>query len=1620
MAVQSAKDITIFTGSMDGDTQARFISKGNYIKLINGRNTITNNGDNGAIEDTEGNILVFNPYLALGRNKVIGSYEDVKDKSIIFFVWNSLGYHGIFRWYQESPGLPLGEIQKIYQVDNPSIYDQYNKNPLNFEEDYLITGIALVDNLLNWNCYNDEPKQMDIVKANDTNKKRVFDLYFNRNTIGQSITFNIDYFDPNGNLVSSSSVFDNSATLTQRVNNVLFQLNQISNLGYIAVDKVYYIELQSIFPGKYNVQYSDSGFEQSVIVPNNFYYNNVPGNFFYRIQMPPACSPKAYYVPTSLLNYDTDKLTVEYSGLNWNTSANGNVCNQILGISSELNDTFNNVIIGPTNYDATPGIGPNSAVIPFLYASSTGYIQNTQALNLGTFTVRIRFTVNVTQGNPQFSGIRIFLYYLNSNSYLGRESLWWWGNTQVQPSNPSNLGTFDIDQIVTTTLPFGIGARAYFYVQASGASFNITNTLVSWDLGGFDVNIDEKVETQTVCIRAKYVYENNQNSVYGQATGIILKTSAYRIQKSIFIDFNDKIISNSYYLSRLKNIVLSATYDNGTTWYDFVSLNRYQFACVNNANYTYIGNETLLAVSTEEAQIQFHAVPVRAQSLEYADSRLIDGGIVEGYDNIDVDYTVDPYVYDVLGNGVHYTVQNVLNNPTYTPTNIYTENPISVEGFRFGFYGKIGIVYYDDYDRKTGVLLSENPIFKTLNYNELTVGVQFGQTNYFYPSDYLVNRLKIKIYNEPPDWATKYRIVRTKDLSQTTYLMWCIDKIETVDQSGTVTPINPKYYKISVSNIGYYTEKAQRGSVIEYTYEKGDRVKLIAYPVGTTTQIATDTIDYPILESGADYFLIDYNPSVTGLFNGSIIEIYSKGQNNQVTNPLFYELSDCFEVKTAYFNGIKKKYHAGNDISVTNPDQVYGTSGNVFPASIDVGQGGSYFRFRDMYWDTTQPTVLKRKMWISSDYADEFTISNYDGIFRPNTPLLEGRSDLPSALRFSDVYRSSTQVNGLSAYNPLNIEKYNTEYGLLKKLKLIDNDVVKAVFENSFQVSIYVKQGVIKQTQSETAIVSVTDNVLSNSHIIQRTLGTQNPESVILNDEGDTFGYDENKGVVWRSSGNGIVQVSDYLQKSNFKNWSNKRNIYNKLKSKTPATYDIYHDEYIITLGEIDLVQYVPPKAELEIFYPKGGAFISIYIEENGLVICPATFLLGAALQQFIIDSFINAGFGAQATQDGTILVTAPGINYANYSIIVSVNYNTISYGNNLVLNNSFDYPMVSNDPWVSYYDSMLQQKSYNILTPTGTNPDFGLIKLFTVLSPANPLDSYCYQRNLGLQTGKSYEIKLDCYGLALEVGIGNPATAVIGVNYSGFFTQTSRTTVTYTFTFTDNPSDWDLIYIGMADQNVGIFVPIVYSVSVREIENPALISRYTFDEGQKGEDNDITPFEPLTISFSKQKNGWTHYYSFTPEYYGKINDYIVSFKDGQLYKHTTDAVPKNYYGVQYARELTFVCNKDFPKVKVFKDLMINGLGSNSAPVLSIPPYQGVPTGMQTELTSAHFSEKEGMQYAAIQRDKLTPGFSNTNLAWLNGRNMRGQIMLVTVSNSEPLQSVIYSTEILYFYSENS
>ena len=115
------------------------------------------------------------------------------------------------------------------------------------------------------------------------------------------------------------------------------------------------------------------------------------------------------------------------------------------------------------------------------------------------------------------------------------------------------------------------------------------------------------------------------------------------------------------------------------------------------------------------------------------------------------------------------------------------------------------------------------------------------------------------------------------------------------------------------------------------------------------------------------------------------------------------------------------------------------------------------------------------------------------------------------------------------------------------------------------------------------------------------------------------------------------------------------------------------------------------------------------------------------------------------------------------------------------------------------------------------------------------------------------------------------------------------------------------------------------------------------------------------TISYSPKLSGWTSYHSFYPEWMVSMNNFLYTFKNGNLYKHNTNQTRNTYYDVTTPSRITTIFNQEPTQTKAFKTLALN----------STTPWQSIITSDQGEglIESSWYDLKEGTWYAYIRRN---------------------------------------------------
>ena len=159
------------TGKMNKTVDERLVPNGEYVNALNIRMGSTEGSEVGVIENAKGNIglttLSYNGTALSNNARCIGAFEDGSEETLYWFVHDEN--------YPSSPTSKIDLVVSFNTNTNTLVYHLIsiregitNSTTLNFDNDYLITGISKVEDLLFWTDNLNQPRQIN-VKRNYSN-----------------------------------------------------------------------------------------------------------------------------------------------------------------------------------------------------------------------------------------------------------------------------------------------------------------------------------------------------------------------------------------------------------------------------------------------------------------------------------------------------------------------------------------------------------------------------------------------------------------------------------------------------------------------------------------------------------------------------------------------------------------------------------------------------------------------------------------------------------------------------------------------------------------------------------------------------------------------------------------------------------------------------------------------------------------------------------------------------------------------------------------------------------------------------------------------------------------------------------------------------------------------------------------------------------------------------------------------------------------------------------------------------------------------------------------------------------------------------------------------------------
>lgn len=180
----------------------------------------------------------------------------------------------------------------------------------------------------------------------------------------------------------------------------------------------------------------------------------------------------------------------------------------------------------------------------------------------------------------------------------------------------------------------------------------------------------------------------------------------------------------------------------------------------------------------------------------------------------------------------------------------------------------------------------------------------------------------------------------------------------------------------------------------------------------------------------------------------------------------------------------------------------------------------------------------------------------------------------------------------------------------------------------------------------------------------------------------------------------------------------------------------------------------------------------------------------------------------------------------------------------------------------------------------------------------------------------------------------------------------------------------------------------LIYLPAINDVEEDVLVDYENTPTWHKLKKNDYK-----VLAFSKKYSRWTTSYTYKSEAFAEVANILIRFENGQVYKFTNE-VYNTFGGQYYPSRVSVILNENPQVVKEMRGIAIEG---NVRP--EIVHFQNKRPYLQSsDILYSEFSQKEGIFYSQVLRDRLTPRFEGeyTN-ALLAGDYIRGQFIEIMI-----------------------
>jgi hypothetical protein len=151
------------------------------------------------------------------------------------------------------------------------------------------------------------------------------------------------------------------------------------------------------------------------------------------------------------------------------------------------------------------------------------------------------------------------------------------------------------------------------------------------------------------------------------------------------------------------------------------------------------------------------------------------------------------------------------------------------------------------------------------------------------------------------------------------------------------------------------------------------------------------------------------------------------------------------------------------------------------------------------------------------------------------------------------------------------------------------------------------------------------------------------------------------------------------------------------------------------------------------------------------------------------------------------------------------------------------------------------------------------------------------------------------------------------------------------------------------------------------------------------------------TLTYSEGSKGFPSFYSYFPDFMIGMNQFFYTFKNGNLYRHNTNTVYNQFYGVDYPSTISSVFNENPLENKLFKTINLESDDSWEAHLETDIQDTGY-------IDDEWFVQKEADWFAFVRNDGQTG--ANVTESEFELRSLNGIANSLSVSGPQAAQLI--------------